>query len=187
MRLLIDPGHGGHDPGAIGPGGARESDIVLAVSLMIAGAIGMNDDHQCHLTRYRDDFLELDSRCEIANGWADIFVSIHCNAADSPSASGFEVWTSPGTTDADHIATSLWEALRSGFPEMRARLDNSDGDPDKESRFRVLVGTNMPAVLVELGFISNPEEELRLASTSFQVRAAQLIGSTILGVAHGTR
>jgi len=184
MKFLIDPGHGGHDSGAVGPGGNHESEIALAVSLMIAGHLGHNAEHECHLTRYSDIFVELDDRCEIANNWADIFISIHCNAAEAAQASGFEVWTSPGWTPADPIATSIWQEFKQDFPYMRARLDtSSDGDPDKESKFRVLVGTTMPAVLVELGFISNPEEEKRLLSPVFQTDASNAIARVLQGVA----
>jgi len=183
MKFLIDPGHGGHDSGAVGPGGNHESEIALAVSLMIAGHLGHNAEHECHLTRYSDIFVELDDRCEIANNWADIFISIHCNAAEAAQASGFEVWTSPGWTPADPIATSIWQEFKQDFPYMRARLDTSDGDPDKESKFRVLVGTTMPAVLVELGFISNPEEEKRLLSPVFQTDASNAIARVLQGVA----
>lgn len=185
MKYLIDPGHGGRDPGAVGPAGTNECDIALSVSLMVAGHLGSNQARECHLTRYKDCFLTLDKRCEIANNWADVLISIHCNAAESQSATGFEVFTSPGYTAADPIATSLWEGLRQTFPGMRARLDASDGDPDKEARFRVLTGTTMPAVLVELGFISNPEEEKRLLLPYFQSDAAGVIADVLRGVANG--
>ena len=187
MKFMIDPGHGGSDPGAIGPGGTHECDIALAVSLMVAGNFSMpGGSDECQLSRYRDHFVDLDARCKIANDWAaDAFISVHCNAADASSATGFEMWTSPGWTPADPIATSLWESFRERFPSMRARLDASDGDPDKESKFRVLVGTKMPAVLVELGFISNPEEEQRLLLPAFQIEAADIIAGVLRGVANG--
>lgn len=186
MRVMIDPGHGGEDPGAVGPAGTRESDIVLAVSMMAAGLFADSERHMARLTRWSNRFIELDHRCAAANNWdADIFVSIHCNAAETSQARGFEVWTSPGRTEADPIATAIWDNMRIAFPEMRGRLDSSDGDPDKEARFRVLVGTKMPAVLVELGFISNPVEEVRLADSAFQAKAAYTIGSTLLEVSDG--
>ena len=187
MKYLIDPGHGGETaPGAVGPAGAQEKDIALAVSLMIAGHLSCNDYDQVRLTRYTDHELSLDDRCEISNaGDYDCFVSIHCNAAEASSATGFEVWTSPGWTLADPIATTIWRSFKEAFPDMRARLDTSDGDPDKESRFRVLVGTHAPAVLVELGFISNPEQEQRLLSPVFQTRAAGAISEAVRGALHG--
>ena len=186
MKLMIDPGHGGSDPGAVGPGGARECDIALAVSMMTAGLFADSERHTASLTRWTDKFVELDDRCAIANNRdADVFVSIHCNAAEAASATGFEVFTSPGWTEADPIATAIWQDLRAAFPDMRGRLDSSDGDPDKEARFRVLVGTDMPAVLVELGFISNPEEEKRLADPAFQTFAAYSIGTTLREVLDG--
>ena len=186
MKFIIDPGHGGDKPGAVGPAGTQEKDIALAVSLMIAGHLSCNSLNEVRLTRYTDHSMGLDERCEVANdGEYECFISIHCNAAETSQAKGFEVWTSPGWTPADPVATRLWQALKEEFPDMRARLDTSDGDPDKESKFRVLIGTRMMAVLVELGFISNPEEEQRLLSPEFQTRAAMTIASALQGVAHG--
>ena len=174
MRLMIDPGHGGHDPGAVGQMGTREADVALAVSLMIAGM--SHQGHFCKLTRYDDTFIELDDRCAMSNQFdPDAFVSVHCNAAENQAASGFEIWTSPGLTDADPLASRLWLDLHENFPSMRARLDMSDGDEDKEAPFRVLVGTKSPAVLIELGFISNLEEEHMLASPAYQIKIAGVI------------
>jgi N-acetylmuramoyl-L-alanine amidase len=188
MRFVIDPGHGGEDPGAIGPAGTKEKDISLAVSMMVAGVIAGGAGTECRLTRYSDKAVSLDSRCGIANSFSvDAFLSIHCNSFRKESARGFEVWTSPGYTAADEIASSIWLSLRAAFPDMIARADTSDGDPDKESRFRVLVGTSMPAVLVELGFISNPEEESMLKDAAFQTQAAYAIGSSFLEAVNGTR
>ena len=185
MKFLIDPAHGGTDSGAVGPGGSHECEIALAVSLMVAGHIRQGSTNECRLTSYSDIFITLDERCGLANDWADVLISIHCNAAESASATGFEVWTSPGWTPADPIATAIWQEFKQDFPYMRARLDTSDGDPDKESKFRVLVGTTMPAVLVELGFISNPEEEKRLLSPVFQTDAANAIARVLRGVPNG--
>jgi N-acetylmuramoyl-L-alanine amidase len=185
MKLLIDPGHGGHDPGAVGPAGLRESDVALAVGLMLGGHI-LRDDWEIVYSRMTDIFIGLDERCNMANEWPmDIFLSIHCNAAEASIANGFEVWTSPGWTEADPIATTIWGCLKETFPDMRARLDTSDGDPDKEAHFRVLTGTDMPAVLVELGFISNPAEEERLMSIQFQVAAARALALALIGGTDG--
>jgi N-acetylmuramoyl-L-alanine amidase len=188
MRVMIDPGHGGQDSGAVGPSGVPEKDIALAVALQLAGMFCMNDLVEAHLTRYNDHFAELRDRSDFANRWgADCFISIHCNAAEVASAKGFEFWTSPGLTKADSLASEMWLAFRSTFPAMKGRLDSTDGDEDKEARFSVLVGTNMPAVLVELGFITNPDEEEWLLSPSEQAKMVAALSSATYdwGERHG--
>jgi N-acetylmuramoyl-L-alanine amidase len=188
MRVMIDPGHGGRDSGAVGPSGIPEKDIALAVSLQLAGMFSMNDLVEAHLTRYDDHFEELGERCNFANSWeAHCFISIHCNAAEVASARGFEFWTSPGLTRADSLASKMWLAFRSTFPAMKGRLDGTDGDEDKEARFSVLVGTNMPAVLVELGFITNPDEEGWLLSPPEQALMVAALSSATYnwGERHG--
>lgn len=170
MKICIDPGHGGNDPGAVGPTGVKEADVALAVALLLEKEL--EETFEVKLTRREDKELhekkmpDLKARASLANEWgADLFVSLHCNAAENRSAVGFEVWTYPGWSLADKLATRLWESMREWFPLMKPRLDLSDGDVDKEAKFVVLGKTNMPAVLVELGFISNKVEEQILAST----------------------
>lgn len=181
MRIMIDPGHGGHDSGAVSPDGLRESEVNLVVGRMLAALFSANGDHVARMTRYVDSFVSLDERCDIANrDAADAFVSIHANSATAPQANGFEVWTSPGLTAADDLATRIFLALRAALPERRARVDLSDGDPDKEARFAVLVGTRMPAVLIELGFLSNPVESRLLGDLGFLSRSAEAIWSGVL-------
>lgn len=184
MKIVIDAGHGGHDSGAVGVTGLLEKDVTLEVALRLAHFIEGSGDHQAQLTRNADHFVDLGERCRIANDWgADFFISIHANAPKdlNPQANGFEVWTSPGLTAADAFATRIWTELREANPEMRARLDVSDGDPDKESKFRVLIGTNMAAVLLELAFITNPGDEARLRSPVWQSQTAEVVCRAILG------
>jgi len=183
MRVMLDPGHGGAYPGAVGSAGVPEKDVALAMALQVAGNFGMNDAHQCHLTRYADhDFnpydlgADLQARCRLANTWgAHCFVSIHCNAYTDPAAHGYEVWTNREADAADYLAGLIWYRMRQAFPDMRGRADFADGDPDKESQFAVLVGTNMPAVLVELAFITNDADQRRLLDPAWQAREATVI------------
>jgi N-acetylmuramoyl-L-alanine amidase len=175
MKFCIDPGHGGADPGAVGPAGTRECDVAyniaewLQLGLSCAG-------HASIMTRTRGEFQTLQVRCGRSNqSGVDRFVSIHANASTSPQAGGFEVWTSPGWTPADPIATSVFELVRRTFPDLRGRVDSSDGDPDKESGFYVLVHTAAPAILIETAFISNPLEEQWLSDVSWQMRMAGAI------------
>lgn len=166
-KICIDPGHGGKDPGAVGPKGRREKDVALAVSLKLKKLLEGN--YKVLLTRSEDIFIELSQRAIMANAFgADLFLSIHCNAASSPMAQGFEVWTSKGQTKADGYASVLTAEWSKAFPGVNIRGDWSDGDVDKEASFCVLRRTAMPAVLVELDFISNPKMEVLLSNDAYQ-------------------
>lgn len=122
----------------------------------------------------------LQDRCTLANSHsADLFVSIHCNAFADASAEGYEVFTSPGETGADPYATRVMDSFGSLFPGRKARTDYSDGDPDQERRFYVLIHTSMPAILVELGFITNPCEAYLLSLDDQRQLYAQAIAAAI--------
>lgn len=193
MKVMLDPGHGGVYSGAVGSIGVPEKAINLSVALQMAGLLGMNDLHQVHLTRYTDTALDphslstdLARRCTLANDWgADVFCSIHCNSWTAPAAQGFEVWTNPEADEADRLAGLMWYRFRSTFPDMKGRADFSDGDPDKQSQFTVLVGTVMPAVLFELAFISNPQDQDRLLHPGWQAMAADCLVEAIREWANG--
>jgi N-acetylmuramoyl-L-alanine amidase len=115
-------------------------------------AVGLD----ARLTRVTDKFVTLTDRARLANQLgAVLFLSVHCNAADRP-ARGYEVWTTPGRTGADPFATHLFNAFRAAYPTTPARVDTTDGDPDKEAKFTVLTATRMPAALFELDFIHTP-------------------------------
>ena len=180
MRIVIDGGHSGSpDPGAVNARtGLRESDVALQVSKLVESRL-LAAGHEVKLTRTDWEQAEtddLDFRTLLANDWdADAFVSIHCNSAASPSAEGYEVWTSPGDTPGDVLATCIYKQIAAEFPDRAGRTDYSDGDPDKESRFYVLVHTDAPACLVEMAFISNDEEAALLSDTTWQERYARAI------------
>jgi N-acetylmuramoyl-L-alanine amidase len=185
MRIWLDAGHGGKYPGAIGATEVPEKDIALSVVLQMGGHL-QSLDHVVEYTRRTDIALapvladDLQLRCDRANEWgANVFVSIHCNSFSSPYAHGFEVWTNPDFDPADALASIMFYRFRQAHPEMRGRADLSDGDPDKESKFRVLVGTNSPAVLFELAFISNPEDESRLLTPVWQVKSSDALSGAI--------
>jgi N-acetylmuramoyl-L-alanine amidase len=150
-KLVLDPGHGGHDPGAVGPTGYTEAEAVLAICLAMRDAMAPLVD--VTLTRETNTFLTLLERSEFSNQRGpDLFLSIHCNSATRP-ASGFEVFTTRGETAADPFATALFTRYASDFPHLAARKDTRDGDPDKEASFSVLRHTHAPAVLFEVEFI----------------------------------
>lgn len=181
MRIILDPGHAGRniDPGAVNAAtGLQEADVALSVSKLVEKyllAVG----YTVKLTRTeweQEETDDLSYRTALANEWAaDIFISLHCNSAENPSAEGYEVWTSPGDTLGDALATSLYRQIADEFPDRKGRTDYSDGDPDKESRFYVLVHTDAPACLVEMAFISNEEEAGLLADDAWQDRYARAI------------
>lgn len=163
--VMIDPGHGGADPGAVNADlGMRESLLVLGYAAMIHAEL-MAQGWNADLTRASDQTVSLRERVEIARAAkADLFLSIHANSAENPEASGFEVWTSVGNTRADRYATSIFNEIAEEFPKLKRRVDLNDGDPDRERDYFVLKKTPMPAVLIEVGFICNKDEALWLAS-----------------------
>jgi N-acetylmuramoyl-L-alanine amidase len=179
MRILVDPGHGGHDPGAVNlEVGVQEKDIALRISTALHHAL-LWAGHASMMTRDGDRYLTLSDRVALARVHrADAFVSIHCNAAVNRQARGMEVWTSPGDTAADPLATDIGEAMRKALVGVPLRPDWSDQDLDREGRFYVLTMTSCPAVLVECGFISNDEEArwLREESTVRELARAISLG-----------
>lgn len=183
-KAMLDPGHVGHDSGAVGLTGLQEKDITLPVARKVADIL--RPVMEVKLTRedYRARGLTLNAdltdRADVANEWgADIFVSFHCNASENRTAHGCEVWTSPGQTGADALAEAIIKALEAEFPNIVTRKDLTDGDSDKEARFAVLTRTWMPAALVELAFISNPTEEAMLEGPAYQDRAARAVAQGI--------
>lgn len=179
MKIFLDPGHGAPDPGAVGPTGLTEASVVRKVAKVAAEALS-HLGHEPLLSCASEFGIPLEARARIANTLGvDLVVSIHCNAAANPAARGIEAWTTPGQTKADLLADDLLTALSQAFPKELVRRDTSDGDGDKEKRFRVLVDTNAPAVLVELGFISHPETEASMRSPSWVALAG---GAIALGI-----
>lgn len=178
-RIVVDAGHGDHDPGAVSPLGLKEADVALDVALQMEGfLVGLFD---VAYTRRDDTFLSLTERAEFANDRrADLFISIHCNSAVSNDASGHEVWTSPGQTDSDVAATHAFNSYSAMFPSLKARKDVGDGDPDKEAKFTVLVKTSMPAFLYELEFIHTLEGHKWFSDPGNRTKAA-------LAIANGVR
>jgi N-acetylmuramoyl-L-alanine amidase len=204
--VVIDPGHGGDELGAQGPRGTLEKEITLAVSRRLRTLIESRLGLRVFLTREDDRTVPHDDRSAFANNHqADVFLSIHANAAVRPFIKGAEVYylsveradaearkraddaaiTLPalggGTRTIDLI---LWETAQARFLEqssqlaglveegLRARVGMSPRAV-QQAPFRVLVGANMPAALVEIGYLSNPEQEQQLASAAYQERIAE--------------
>ncbi len=177
-KIMIDPGHGGRDPGAAGPSGVQEKVVTLAVAKQVAEILKPVAEVQ--LTRDSDIALgadesaDLTARSELANGWkANCFVSIHCNSAANQGATGTEVFCYSLKGEGNLLAKAVHDRLIPG-------LGLSDRGV-KEANFAVLRQTKMPACLAELAFISNPKEEVLLKDSGFQQRAARAIAEGVAG------
>jgi N-acetylmuramoyl-L-alanine amidase len=211
LVVAIDPGHGGQDPGAIGRNGKREKDVTLAIGRELARQINATPGLKAYLTRDRDVFIPLNRRAQLARAnKADIFVSIHADAAENRDASGASVyvlslkgassqrarWLADKENASDLIggvslssnnnmlATVLLDLTQSGH--MKASEDAAGHVLDSLGRvgnarrveranFAVLRTSDMPAMLVETAFISNPEEERRLTDPSYQRKLAAAV------------
>lgn len=176
--VMLDPGHGGHDSGAVGPSGVLEKAINLQVCRAIRDAHKLDETmlraFEIRLTRDKDVYLTLKERAQIANqASASFFLSIHCNAG---GGHGFEAYTSPGETMADRCATLLLKQYKKKFTSRPMRSELGDGDVDKEARFTVLTRTYMPAVLFELEFIDSYAGETFLEQNVNQIARTMLLG-----------
>lgn len=180
LTVVVDAGHGGHDSGAMGPGGTRECDIALGVALL-TGALLQAAGISVVWTRRTDVFLSLTQRADRANdAQADAFLSIHCNSGEPGKGEGFEIWTTPGETRGDKLATAVFDSWHGTFPDRRVRVDISDGDPDKEADFAVIRKTRMAAALAELEFIHTQRGEAWLLDKRNQGTMAKALASGIL-------
>ena len=172
-RIVIDPGHGDTDSGAVSLDGLRESDVVLSIAYKVRAIL--ENHFEVFMTRDSDTFVSLSYRSGYANSLGDVaaFISIHCNSATNTSARGWEIFTSKGETEADKLAASIGKRYASRFQELPAR-------GLKEANFSVLQHTNMPAVLVECCFLSNPEEAHWISSDEIQQQHAEAIADGII-------
>jgi len=155
QNVMIDAGHGGSDPGATYKG-ALEKDVTLDVATHLAHCLRGKMGFGFFLTRAFDFFLSLQKRCELANvAGADLFISIHCNADPDddtdPSlvATGEEIWVHPKSADARRFAEIL-QRHASQYAGVSRGIKASD-------KLYVLKHTRMPAVIVEIGFIDDPD------------------------------
>lgn len=186
MKICIDAGHGGFDSGAYNKDlKLRECDITLRVALKL-GTILAKQGHTVIYTRFNDNGLgkttseSLANRVNIANkNNADIFISVHCNSAANTQAKGVETYYFQGSTKGKELAEIVQAELvkATGFINRGIKTAN----------FYVLKYTKMPAILVEIGFISNNDEAKKLADPSVQDKIAQAISQAIDLYAKGVR
>jgi len=174
FSVVIDPGHGGPDPGAIGIGGIRETDVVLEVSKIVKKLLS-EKGVKARLTRKNEVNLDLPPRVSFANNTnADIFVSIHANASRGKrrDINGLETFYFRG-----------WRGRLLAKKIQKQILRVSPGSPDrgvKQGRFYVIKNTKMPAVLVEIGFLTGRLDARRLEKAAHRKRVAYAIAKGIL-------
>lgn len=206
--VVIDAGHGGDELGARGAAGTQEKDLTLSVARRLRNMIDTRLGLRVFLTRDDDRAMTLDERSAYANSQkADVFISIHANAAVRPAMKGAEVYylsIDRADAEARRLAESsgallpvlgggtraidliLWEIAQARYLEhssalagmveqsLRARVEMSPRAV-QQAPFRVLVGANMPAVLVEIGYLSNTDQERALASGPYQDQITQAL------------
>ncbi|MBS3975191.1 MAG: N-acetylmuramoyl-L-alanine amidase [Syntrophomonadaceae bacterium] len=183
--IVIDPGHGtihpwqGSDPGAIGPTGVKERDVVMVISQML-GDILLRDGFHVIYTRKGDTNLSLPERAQVANETkADLLVSVHANASPSSSISGtMTFFHAPNGAELEAQVSARRTLATLIHNELLNLLQRADMGV-REANFAVLRNCQVPAVLAEIAFISNREEERLLADPAFQSMAAQAIANGI--------
>ncbi|MBD3182615.1 hypothetical protein GF312_10005 [Candidatus Poribacteria bacterium] len=214
QTIVIDAGHGGKDPGA-NRGRLREKNIVLDIAQRLGNIIESKSEWKCILTRNNDTFIQLQDRTAIANQYpadSTLFISIHCNASPSSAGRGLETYVFD-TKATDREAAALAER-ENAYAEMDLafilnhcyHVGNEPYSIDaakkvqsmlsSQLRFRnrgvrrapfyVLAGTKMPAILVELGFISNRYDRQKLESISFRQKAAEALFEAIVNFTRST-
>ena len=203
--IVLDAGHGGRDPGNVGPGREDEKDINLAITRKLAVLIREKTTYKVYLTRSEDRWISLTDRARFANQFSAseaLFISIHCNSHPSSRVHGLESYIfnlqatdkfaealakwendTEAINPVDFIVSNLynrgvekysWEAARIVQSVLVSHLgarNRNRSAPDRMVRrapFRVLVDTKMPALLVELGYLSNRTEYKKLSSSTYQ-------------------
>ena len=206
-RIVIDPGHGGHDTGTIGPDGLQEKDLVLEVGRRLGKLLETRLGAEVVYTRKDDTFIPLETRTAIANQQrADLFISIHANSSQDSAARGVETYylnftSSPEALEvaarenavseksiyelqdlvkkialkekieeSREFAGDVQESLHSGLAAKSPAIRNRGV---KKAPFIVLIGANMPSILAEISFVSNPADEHRLETSEYRQRIAE--------------
>lgn len=173
IKIFIDPGHGGPDPGAVG-NGVVEEFVNLNVSLELLRLLrNAGFDARIYRTTSDENVLEnknadLRNRASIANQWdADYFISIHTNSSENPSAQGVEAYVYRLGTASERLAQSIVNSVADNLGSVNRGV--------MQANFAVLRRTNMPATLVELGYLTNSTEALNLNSPAWQRAVANAI------------
>jgi len=218
-KIVIDPGHGGHDTGTIGPNGLQEKDLVLDVSQRLGKLLVARLGAEVIYTRQDDTFIPLETRTAIANQeGADLFVSVHANSSQDPDARGVETYylnfsSSPDALEvaarenavsdksihelqdlvkkialkekieeSHEFATDVEQSLHSGLAAKNPGLRDRGV---KKAPFIVLIGANMPSILAEISFVSNPGDERRLKKADYRQKIAESLYRGIANYVNG--
>jgi N-acetylmuramoyl-L-alanine amidase len=218
-KIVIDPGHGGHDTGTIGPNGLEEKDLVLEVGLKLGKLLESRLGAEVVYTRKDDTFIPLETRTAIANQQrADLFISIHANSSHDPAARGVETYYLNFTSSPDALevaarenavseksifelqdlvkkialkekieesrefASDVEDSLHSGLAAKNPGIRNRGV---KKAPFIVLIGANMPSILSEISFVSNPGDERRLETSEYRQRIAESLYKGIAKYVNG--
>jgi N-acetylmuramoyl-L-alanine amidase len=213
-RIVIDPGHGGHDTGTIGPTGLEEKDVVLDVGLRLKKLLEHKVGCEVVMTRSDDTFIPLEERTAIANEKAaDLFISVHANASSDRSARGIETYYLNFTSSPDALVVAARENATSQESvhelqdlikkiamtekiaeseefarqlqkEVYRRTNQLSGNQRdrgvKKAPFVVLIGANMPSVLAEISFLTNPRDEKSLRRSDYRQKIAEALYQGIL-------
>ena len=206
-KIVIDPGHGGHDTGTIGPNGLLEKELVLDVGKRLGKLLESRLGADVVFTRSDDTFIPLETRTSIANQeQADLFVSVHANSSRDPDARGVETYylnftSSPEALEvaarenaasdksihelqdlvkkialkekveeSHEFASDVQQSLHAGLSAKSAGVRDRGV---KKAPFVVLIGANMPSILAEISFLSNPGDERRLKTPDYRQRIAE--------------
>jgi N-acetylmuramoyl-L-alanine amidase len=174
--VMIDPGHGGKDPGAIGVNNLREIDVIFPIALQVSEILKKNGV-TAQLTRDRDYFVGLDERVQMSTqAKANIFVSIHANSINNrPDVNGLETYY---YNIGEDLANTVHNKIINVFNnDLKIPLNDRR---IRSARFLVLRKSNIPAILVETGYLSSPEEVEQLGKAQYQTNMAQAIAQGIL-------
>jgi N-acetylmuramoyl-L-alanine amidase len=213
-RIVIDPGHGGHDTGTLGPTGLEEKEVVLDVGLKLRKLLEQNTGCEVVMTRSDDTFIPLEERTAIANQKsADLFISVHANASSDKSARGIETYYLNFTSSPDALEVAARENASSQEAvhqlqdlikkiAMTEKVEESQDFASqvqrevynhvtkasgaqrdrgiKKAPFVVLIGANMPSVLAEISFLTNPKDEHLLRRPDYREKIAEALYEGIL-------
>lgn len=176
MRIGIDPGHGGRDPGAIGPTRLYEKDVTLGISLEL-GRLLKDAGLEPVFTRTDDRTVEIVTRSALLNNQkCDLAISVHINSATRQEANYFAVFVQRLGGEAEKLAHKVIDKVTAATGWSWG----ADDDGIREKDLHMTRETKMPAILVECGFISNPEQEKQLRQPEMQKKLAQAIADGVL-------
>lgn len=178
--VVVDPGHGGSDPGIVSGGGSSEKDIVLAIARAVEKALEGATGVKAALTRTEDKDLSMVERVNIANqAKASLFIGVHTGGSTSPAAHGFEIFVqgAGGVKGAGVMGESQYQAEQAA--KLLADRTGATSRGIREVALREYAGLNMPGILVEAGMLTTPAEESLLASVEYQQKIAGALADLV--------